>query len=67
MPEMDGLEAIGHLRADRDLRHIPIVVLTALAMPGDREPCLAAGADDYLSKPVNLKMLMETIDHHLNR
>jgi signal transduction histidine kinase/ActR/RegA family two-component response regulator len=65
MPEMDGLEAIRHIRADADLATIPIIALTALAMPGDRERSLEAGADDYLSKPVRLKKLVEAIEIQL--
>jgi signal transduction histidine kinase/ActR/RegA family two-component response regulator len=66
MPVMDGLEAIQLIRADADVPNIPIIALTALAMPGDRERCLASGADEYLSKPVNLKMLVETIEAQRN-
>jgi len=62
MPEMGGLEATRHIRADETTRDIPIIALTALAMPGDREKCLAAGADEYLSKPVSLKNLSEAIE-----
>lgn len=46
--------------------HIPIITLTALAMPGDREKCLEAGASEYLSKPVNLKELARTIQTQLH-
>jgi PAS domain S-box-containing protein len=61
MPVMDGLTAIREIRADPAIKNIPIVALTALAMPGDRERCLAAGATDYMSKPVNLKALVELV------
>ena len=61
MAEMDGLETTRHLRAMPDYADTPIIALTALAMPGDREHCLAAGANEYLTKPVRLKGLVETI------
>jgi signal transduction histidine kinase/CBS domain-containing protein/ActR/RegA family two-component response regulator len=57
MPVIDGLEAIKQIRLDPDLVDVPIIALTALAMAGDRDRCLAAGANDYLSKPVKLKQL----------
>jgi len=66
MPGMDGLEATRHLRTDTDFSTVPIIALTALAMPGDRERCLEAGANDYLSKPVSPKQLVKTINNYLN-
>jgi len=65
MPEVDGLEATRHIRADADLGDIPIIALTALAMPGDRERCLEVGVNEYLSKPVSLKRLVEVIEAQL--
>ena len=62
MPGVDGLEAIKRIRAGEICRNVPIIALTALAMTGDRERCLQAGADEYLSKPVKLKHLIETIE-----
>lgn len=64
---MDGLEVIRRLRANSDFRTVPIIALTALAMPGDRERCQAAGATDYMAKPINLKKLAEMIEGYLLR
>jgi PAS domain S-box-containing protein len=61
MPRMDGFEATLKLRSDPEFRDIPIIALTALAMPNDRQRCLDAGMDEYISKPVNLKALTKTI------
>ncbi len=65
MPLMDGLDAIAHLRADEKYAAMPIIALTSRAMVGDRERCIAVGANDYLSKPVNMKQLVKTIHTHL--
>ncbi|RPJ17764.1 MAG: response regulator, partial [Chloroflexi bacterium] len=66
MPRMDGLEATRKLRSDPDFRYIPIIALTALAMPSDRVRCLEAGMDEYISKPVNLRALVKIIQGCLN-
>lgn len=68
MPEMDGLEAIRRIRTDHQFDGLPIITLTALAMPGDRERCMAAGATAYITKPVSLKtlsqMISQLLPHH---
>lgn len=61
LPVMDGWEATRRLKADPKLRHIPIIALTAHAIAGDRERCLAAGCDEYESKPVKFPRLLEKI------
>jgi CheY-like chemotaxis protein len=61
MPGLDGLEAIRRIRAEADLAAVPIIAMTGLAMPGDDRRCLEAGANDYLTKPVSLKVMLSTI------
>jgi len=58
---VDGIQAIRRIREDDELKETPIIALTALAMPGDRDRCLAAGANEYLAKPVNLRLLVERV------
>jgi PAS domain S-box-containing protein len=65
MPGMDGFEVIEKMRADQTLKDTHVIALTALAMPGDRERCLAAGMNDYISKPIHLKKLARMIELHL--
>ncbi|MCX6068928.1 MAG: response regulator, partial [Chloroflexi bacterium] len=67
MPGMDGLETMRRLRAHNDQRlaATPIIAVTALAMPGDQERCIQAGANEYLSKPVSLRKLVEQINRLL--
>jgi CheY-like chemotaxis protein len=62
LPEMDGTEVLSRLRADPRLHELPVIALTAHAMAGDREKYLAAGFDDYVSKPItDERLLLEAI------
>lgn len=62
MPKMNGLEVTRKIRSNGSIANIPIIALTVLTMPGDKELCLEAGANEYLSKPVKLKQLVSTIE-----
>ena len=65
LPVMDGWEATRRLKANGDLRSIPVIALTAHAMAGDKEKALAAGCDDYLVKPLDEDELMARIAKYL--
>jgi len=65
MPEMDGYEAMPVLRSIEGRSELPIIAVTAQAMPGDREKCLAAGANAYISKPVNIELLLDLLKQYL--
>jgi CheY-like chemotaxis protein len=68
LPGKDGLEVVAELKADAALKHIPVIAVTASAMVGDRERFLAAGCDDYLSKPVQVVELINKVaTHYPNR
>lgn len=67
MPKISGVEATRRLRKNPRFADTPILALTALAMPGDRELCLAAGASAYISKPFLLKDLVRMIEEWLRR
>ncbi|NIJ54301.1 response regulator [Dyadobacter arcticus] len=61
MPEMDGYEAIPLIKKLGQGRHIPVIAVTAQAMVGDKEKCLRAGADDYISKPIDVEKLLHIL------
>ncbi|NIB39408.1 response regulator [Pseudomaricurvus alkylphenolicus] len=65
MPEVDGYEATRRIRKDGKQGSIPIIAMTAHALQGDRQRCLEAGMDDYITKPVNPQLLYKTLAHHL--
>jgi CheY-like chemotaxis protein len=65
MPEMDGYEATRQIRRLQQDRHTPIIAMTASAMTGDRERCLAAGMDDYISKPIKLHVVAAVLERWL--
>jgi two-component system cell cycle response regulator DivK len=64
LPGIDGVEALGRLRADGRTASVPVLALTAQAMAGDRERFLAAGFDGYLSKPVNIADLIAAVKRY---
>ncbi len=65
MPEIDGFQATRQIRENEGARHVPVVAMTALSMPGDRERCFEAGMDDYLSKPIRRAALEAVVDRWL--
>ena len=65
LPVMDGWEATRRIKANPDLRSIPVIALTAHAMVGDEKKALAAGCDDYLVKPLDEDILMAKIQKYL--
>ncbi len=65
MPDMDGYQALQQIRATAELKHMPVIAVTAQAMPGDQEKCLQAGADGYISKPIDLDILTGILTQYL--
>jgi len=66
MPEMDGYEAVRELRKQDRFRDLPVIALTAKAMKGDREQCLQAGANEYMSKPIDPERLLSLMQAQLS-
>jgi CheY-like chemotaxis protein len=67
MPVMDGLEASRRIRSQEKYRSLPIIAMTANAMKGDRETCLAAGMNDHLAKPIDTRELFDTLERCVRR
>src|SRR6476661_4786652 len=65
MPEMDGYEAMRMIREDAELSDVPVIAVTAQAMPGDRERCLNAGANAYITKPIDVDKLMAVLQEFI--
>jgi len=65
LPLLDGYAVARELRSHPELKDLPIVAVTSYAMPGDREKCLAAGATDYVEKPIDPETFVERIRQHL--
>jgi two-component system cell cycle response regulator DivK len=64
MPDMDGYQAIAEIRRNRELDGVKLIAVTAQAMKGDREKCLAAGADEYVSKPIDVDLLLQLLEEY---
>ena len=62
MPDMDGYDAIPLIKKLPHYQNTPVIAVTAQAMTGDREKCLEAGADDYISKPINVDKLLDALN-----
>jgi two-component system, cell cycle response regulator DivK len=65
LPDIDGTEVTARLKAEPSLAHIPVIALTANAMPGDRERFLACGCNGYISKPITKNELLNTVEQLL--
>ncbi|HEU4718458.1 MAG TPA: response regulator [Bacteroidia bacterium] len=66
MPVMDGYETLDFMRQNSMLDRFPVIAVTARAMKGDREKCLEAGASDYISKPVDMRLLIEKMNRWIH-
>ncbi|MCH8289539.1 response regulator [Candidatus Poribacteria bacterium] len=67
LPGMSGEELTRQIKGTPQWRHLPIIALTAHAMKGDREQFLKAGCDDYISKPINTRLLAELVENYLSK
>ena len=67
LPEVSGLEVTRWLKAETDLKHIPVVAVTAFAMKGDEEKIRQGGCEDYISKPIAIGDFMQIVQKYLDR
>jgi len=67
MPEMDGWTAASKIKSDEQTASIPVIALTAHALPGDRQRAIDAGCDEYITKPMDLIELVDTVNKYLNK
>jgi two-component system cell cycle response regulator DivK len=66
LPEVSGLDVTKWLKEDRNLRHIPVIAVTAFAMKGDEERIREGGCQDYIAKPISVTKFLETVEKHLS-
>jgi two-component system cell cycle response regulator DivK len=67
LPDISGMEATRRIKADQETRTIPIIAVTAFAMPGDEADILASGCDAYIAKPFNVVEFLKVVDHWTGR
>lgn len=67
LPEVSGLDVTKWLKADDDLKSIPVVAVTAFAMKGDEQKIREGGCEDYISKPISVAKFLEVIEHYLKK
>ena len=65
LPDIDGIEALGRIRADRSLDGVPVLAVSASVMPDDQQKIISSGFDAFITKPINLKQFVETVQRFL--
>jgi two-component system, cell cycle response regulator DivK len=65
LPDIDGIEALGRIRADRSLDAVPVLAVSASVMPDDQQKIISSGFDAFITKPINLKQFVETVQRFL--
>jgi two-component system cell cycle response regulator DivK len=67
LPRVSGLQVISWLKEDESLRYIPVIAVTAFALPSEEQAIRAAGCDDYMAKPIATQAFLKIVDQHLSR